>query len=82
MVRTFKFAITVGMLIATLVTAYVTIREWIENPGGIFHGVDGTRWKFVFDTAISWFWPVLLLTVFVALVGHLVFHWWLAWRKS
>ncbi|XOV88241.1 MAG: hypothetical protein ACFHX7_25345 [Pseudomonadota bacterium] len=75
------FSASVSSLVATLVTTFVTVWEWLENPGGIFHDAAGTRWHFVFDTAISWFVPVLLQTFMIALLGHLAFAWWVSRSK-
>ncbi len=52
--------IACGITIAIAVTSFVTIWEWLENPGGIFRDEEGTNWRFVYDTAISWFVPTLL----------------------
>ncbi len=55
-----------GLVIAIVVTTVVTLWEWIENPGGIFRDDEGTRWNFVYDTAISWFLPTLGYGAFIA----------------
>ena len=61
-----------GALISALVTLVITIWEWIENPGGIFHGTEGTNWNFVFDTAISWLVPTFIWATAVAFAFHVL----------
>ncbi len=55
-----------GAAVALSVTLVICLWEWIENPGGIFHGDDGTNWGFVFDTAISWLIPTFFYAVLIA----------------
>lgn len=67
-----------GAAVALSVTLVICVWEWIENPGGIFRGVDGTNWGFVFETAISWLIPTFfyaaafawLVQLFVKGAGH------------
>lgn len=69
------FAALFGGLVAAAVTLFITAWELIENPGGIFRNDAGTRWAFVYDTAISWFVPTFLWAfVCVAIARYL-------WRR-
>lgn len=52
-----------GAAVAFSVTLIICVWEWVENPGGIFRGDDGTNWSFVFDTAISWLIPTFFYAV-------------------
>lgn len=61
-----------GAAVAFTVTAVICVWEWIENPGEIFRGDNGTNWGFVFDTAISWLVPTFFYAVVVALLLQLV----------
>lgn len=67
----FVFGLLAGAVVAGGVTAFVGIWEWVENPGGIFRGPDGTRWRFVRDTAVSWFVPSFP----IAVIGCGLAHW-------
>ena len=66
-------AILIGLAIASVVTVYITIWEWLENPSGIFHDQYGTNWAFVYDTASSWFVPTFINASIVSLLTHLAF---------
>lgn len=57
-IRILAQSIAVGLVIGLVVASIATLLDWLENPGGIFHGDQGTNWRFVADTAISWFFPV------------------------
>ncbi|PCI74077.1 MAG: hypothetical protein COB20_15525 [SAR86 cluster bacterium] len=46
--------------------------SWIENPGGIFRDSASTNWRFVYDTATSWFIPTFLYTLVLASLLHLL----------
>mgnify|MGYP001611864416 CR=1 FL=1 len=64
----------IGATVSLTVTVIVVVWEWVENPGGIFRGEFGTNWKFVYDTAISWFVPTFIHVTVIAAASHL------AWR--
>ena len=68
----------VGAASSVSVTVVVVIWEWVENPGGIFHGESGTNWPFVFDTAISWFIPTFVYVAIIVSISHLA---WAALRR-
>lgn len=76
--RFFLTGLLFGTAVALSVTLVICVWEWIENPGGIFRGADGTNWGFVFDTAISWLLPTFfyavvfawLVQLFVKGAGH------------
>ena len=69
--RFWLFGILTGAAVATAITLIVTIWEWMENPGGIFHNAEGTNWGFVYDTAVSWFFPVFGWVAVTAALVHL-----------
>ena len=58
--------VLVGFILASLPTAI----HWYNNPGGVFRSDSGTNWGIVFETWLSWFWPVSLLAIPVALLVH------------
>ena len=70
--KSIKFALLTGALWSVLVTLVVTVWEWIENPGGIFHGTEGTNWNFVLETAISWLVPTLIWATIVVFAIHIM----------
>ena len=70
--KSIKFALLTGTLVSVLVTLTVTVWEWIENPGGIFHGTEGTNWNFVFETALSWLVPTLVWATIVVFAFHVL----------
>ena len=39
---------------------------------GIFHDEQGTAWGVVAETAVSWFWPVALIALILALPINLL----------
>ena len=63
--------LALGAIVSSSVTVIVVIWEWLENPGGIFHSELETNWKFVFDTAISWFAPTFAYVTIIASGLHL-----------
>lgn len=69
----FSFSLYTGFSVAFLLTLIITLWEWLENPSGIFHNQNGTNWRFVFDTSISWFIPTFINVVLIAAAGHLLF---------
>ena len=56
----------IGSTVAITVALAVTIWEWIENPGGIFRGPEGTNWNFIADTALSWVTPTFFYATSIA----------------
>lgn len=66
------FGFLCGGVAAIIITLFVTVGEWLENPSGIFHGPDGTNWEFVFQTAISWLVPTFICATIVALIVRLI----------
>ena len=64
-------ALALGTAFGLIVAAIATWRDWRGNPGGIFHGADGTDWSVVAETGWTWFWPVALLA---AALAALAFH--------
>lgn len=62
-----------GLATSALLAAVMTGLDWRKNPGGIFHGPDGTHWTIVGETFFSWFWPALpamVLLILLSLVLH------------
>lgn len=58
-----RFAATTlggAALLALLLALINTVWDWLENPGGIFRGPDGTDWSIVAETAWSWLGPSFL----------------------
>ena len=70
--RSLRFCLVAGLVIGLVVTLVLTVWEWLENPNGIFHGPEGTHWKFVCDTAFSWFFPTFMQSTPVVFVLHLL----------
>ena len=60
-------ALALGTASGLIVAASATWRDWRLNPGGIFHGADGTDWSVVAETAWTWFWPVASVAAALAL---------------
>ena len=56
-------AMFAALSLAFLTASVATYLDWSENPGGIFRDSTGTNWAVVWETAISWFVPVLLIVV-------------------
>ncbi|MDC0996016.1 hypothetical protein OAT01_09840 [Pseudomonadales bacterium] len=69
--KTLLGGVLTGSIISITVTIFITLWEWIENPGGIFRDSDGTRWRFVFDTALSWLWPTFLIWTCIGILIYL-----------
>ncbi len=68
-----SFGLVIGALVACGVTLFVTVWEWIENPGGIFRGAEETHWRFVYETAVSWLAPTFLYAAVAASAMHLAY---------
>ncbi len=60
-------------IFSVMVTLVIVLWEWLENPGGIFHGVNGTQWQFVYDTAISWLLPTLGYSMLLVFSTSLIY---------
>ena len=71
-VRSLRLALVAGAVIAVVTAGVMPAWDWLETPAGIFHGPDGTRWDFVFDTAVSWVVPTFLHATVVAFCAHLL----------
>ena len=56
-----------GAAVGLVVSVVMTFLDWRLNPGGIFHGAEGTDWMIVWETAFSWFAPAFVLAVVLAL---------------
>ena len=71
LMKTARFGALTGACVAALLSVVMTAWDWLENPGGIFRGTDGTRWGFVFETLLSWLVPAFLAAALIAALGHL-----------
>ena len=60
--------VSIPLGVAIAIASIATWIDWSKNPGGIFHDSAGTSWTIVLETAISWFFPVLL----VAAIGQAI----------
>ena len=54
-------------VVATAVATTMTYLDWRLNPGGIFHGPEGTNAAIVRATWLSWFLPLSALCAAVVL---------------
>ncbi|MEL6822385.1 MAG: hypothetical protein AAFP70_11530 [Calditrichota bacterium] len=71
--KTFGFASFFAVCLSGFLASLMSLWNWIENPGSIFHDSSGTNWSFVWDTFFSWFWPMLLFFLPVFLIaGYLI----------
>lgn len=75
LMKSARFGAALGVLVAALTSITMTVWDWLENPGGIFRGAEGTHWEFVFETLASWFLPTLFYVAVIAAVCHLVVVW-------
>ncbi len=66
------FGLFSGLVVSLSVTLVIVIWELLENPEGIFRGGNGINWRFVYDTAESWFIPTFIYVVFIASATHLI----------
>jgi hypothetical protein len=69
--RFLRFVLATGFGISAVVTVIIVVWEWLENPSGIFHDESGTNWRFVYETAISWFVPTFLVAAGIAAMAYL-----------
>lgn len=70
--KVFLFALYSSLIVATLLTAIVTIWEWLDNPSGIFYDQNNTNYQFLFDTALSWFLPTFIYMFILSAVNYLL----------
>ena len=68
--RSLFVGVIAGLVVGLVVAVAMTIADWRLNPSAIFHNEHGTDWAVVFETAISWFWPVSLVTFVLAVAVH------------
>jgi hypothetical protein len=61
-------AVAVGLGVAVP----VTLSDWRANPTGVFHDADGTHWRAVAETALSWFWPLAVAAFVTALAVNII----------
>ncbi len=72
--KIFPYALLFSLAGATLISAGVTLWEWMENPSGIYHDDTITHWQIVYETAISWFVPTAGYLFVLALLTQLAWH--------
>jgi hypothetical protein len=70
-IRSWLLGGVVGSTVGLIVAAGFTFADWRLNPAGIFHNDEGTDWEIVFETALSWFWPVALIVLILTVILHL-----------
>ena len=63
-----KAIFSIPIALAVAVSSIATWIDWYKNPSGLFRNSAGTSWSIVFETAVSWFFPALL----VAAVGQAI----------
>ena len=71
-IRAWLCGLTSAVLLAAVLAAVPSGLDWLANPGDVFRGADGTHWRVVFETYLSWFGPLFLL---LGPVTVLVFAW-------
>ena len=59
--KTIIQGLLIGFVLSLLASTVPTFMDWQTNPGGLFHGPDGTDWKIVLETMFSWLWPFFML---------------------
>ena len=75
LLKSTRFGLLVGAIVAVILSSAMTLWDWLENPGGIFRGPDGTHWDFVLETLYSWLLPGFVSAASVAFLGHLALSW-------
>ena len=73
--RALIIALVFSLVFAAAVGGWFAAYDWRLNPGGIFRGPDGTNWQFMYETAISWFVPVLLTMLPVSVAIAWITSW-------
>ena len=51
----------IGILAGSMVGVFFTLYDWNLNPGNIFQNEQGIHWDVMWDTFISWCWPIALI---------------------
>ena len=72
--RLLSYALIFSVAGAILISAGVTLWEWLENPSGIFHDDTTTHWQIVYETAVSWLVPSAAYLFLVAVMAQLIWH--------
>lgn len=67
-------AVSWAALFALLFSGGITLMEWLQNPGGVFHDAAGTRWDNVWETFRSWLLPLLMVTTVLAVLFTVVWQ--------
>ncbi|MEN7343473.1 MAG: hypothetical protein AAAFM81_11040 [Pseudomonadota bacterium] len=63
-----------GIVIAVVIAMTVTAFDVYANPGNVFYSDDGVNWTFIIETFVSWFAPLLLVILPLALF--------IGWRRA
>lgn len=67
-----RFGVTLGLATGAASACVFTLWDWLENPGGIFRGEQGTQWFIVLDTVASWFIPTFIALGCLGALAHFV----------
>lgn len=70
--QSIRFGIKMGAIVGTLAMLTFSFWDWIENPAGLFHDAQGTNWRFVFETGVSWLVPTFLSVGASVAIVHLI----------
>jgi uncharacterized membrane protein len=76
--KSLRHGIAWALLVALIGSIVPTFIDWRLNPGGIFRGSEGTNWGVVVETIWTWFWPLFLVIVPIAVLLYA----WLEHRKK
>lgn len=67
-----RLGLAVGIVTAVAVSLFFTTWDWIANPGGVFRDAGATKWSVIYDTAASWFWPILIWVTLLVFTTRLI----------
>ncbi|MDY7093956.1 MAG: hypothetical protein SX243_13395 [Acidobacteriota bacterium] len=74
--RPLLLGLALAFAASIIVAVIATVIDWWKNPSGLFHGPEGTQWRIVFDTFLSWWIPgflyLLVVVIAVWLLGRAV----------
>ena len=69
-IRSWLLGGIVGSFVGLMVAVGMTFVGWRQNPAGLFHSDQDTHWDIVFETALSWFWPIAIIVLVLTVVAH------------
>ncbi len=61
--------VVIGVVVAFFAAALPTAIDWYSNPGGIFRTGLASNWPVVLQTWFSWFWPVAVVSIPIAIIA-------------